>query len=183
MIHPFLSPFAGLPPRCWDHFDAVLNCSELNLGHTLPNPDEKESLETTHSVLELGISAGKKGRFDLMKRFSEAEKFLVDSLRKGSRTLICCENGHDVSVVVTVGILSKYFDENGQFCERERPSAEITKQVIRKRLHFVMKYRHMASPLRSLMRALNSYLMSGDFGQGGVGRGGHHGDEDDDDDE
>jgi hypothetical protein len=116
--------------------------------------------------LQLGISSGKKGRFQLMKQLSAADQFLFEALKANRRVLICCENGHDLSVVVAISVLAKYFTEDGQFGESERPQAEITKQLIRKRLHFIMKYRHMASPLRSLMRVLNSHLMSGEVGKG-----------------
>lgn len=168
----------AFPPKCWSSFDVILNCSNITLpGHELQvQSQEQQSHAGASRYLELGISSGKKGRFQLLKLLQNADEFLHAALKQNQRVLICCENGHDVSVVVAISILAKYFTENGEFSKSERPQIAITKQLIRKRLHFILKYRHMASPLRSLMRMLNSHLMSTQVGKGG-------GDSDDNDEE
>ena len=161
-------PFSFLlafPPKCWENFDDILNCSDIFLVENKKfEALGKEEHETGKRYLELGISGGKKGRFQLMRLLKSADDFVHAGLKKGRRVLVCCENGHDVSVVVTIGVLAKYFTDGGVFHEKERPAKEITKAVIRQRLHYILRYRHMASPLRSLMRILNSHLMSPDFG-------------------
>ena len=159
-----------------------MNCSNITLpGHESQaqsnNQQQQQQQQTGASrYLELGISSGKKGRFKLMKLLDTADEFLLSALKQNKRVLICCENGHDVSVVVAISILAKHFSEDEEFSEAARPQAVVTKQLIRKRLHFILKYRHMASPLRSLMRVLNSHLMSTQVGKGG---GDSHDDNDD----
>ncbi|KAF8603396.1 initiator tRNA phosphoribosyl transferase [Ceratobasidium sp. AG-I] len=79
-----------------------------------------------------------------------------------SRVAIICKDGKDISVGVAIAALTLYFDDSGKFKEElsASGSATPTKDLIKRRLQWVLSSCPSANPARATLRRINEYLMS-----------------------
>jgi len=140
---------AGRPPFCWEHFEVVINCTQLeypSLTGELPN------------YLFLDIPEGKKGQVKLLGSIPKALSFVEEKLRRGDRILVHCAQGKDRSVAIALSILIAFFDDAGCVLETQVPV--VTKELVQKRLAFISQFRHLASISRTSLKRVHMHFMS-----------------------
>ncbi|RUP45765.1 tRNA A64-2'-O-ribosylphosphate transferase [Jimgerdemannia flammicorona] len=96
---------SGKPPQCWNNFDVIINCTELEYEG---NRDERHA----GRYLQLAIPEGKKGQHVLARMIPRALEFVEGPLREGRRVLVHCAKGQDRSVGIALAIFVKYFDDH-----------------------------------------------------------------------
>lgn len=79
-----------------------------------------------------------------------------------SRVAILCKDGRDLSVGVATAALALYFNDSGEFSWELATSdaATPTKDLIKRRLHWVLSSCPGGNPARATLRRINEYLMS-----------------------
>ncbi|OEL16171.1 hypothetical protein BAE44_0022810 [Dichanthelium oligosanthes] len=129
--------------------DCILNCDSTS---KLP------SNSSENSYLELSIVDD---RFSLMKNLSKAVDFAKRSLIAGRKILVCCQNGEDISICVTLAIVTLLFDDNGCFdYGNSFAKRDITKLEMRRRLVFICKFAVNARPSRGNLKQVYGFLSS-----------------------
>ncbi|XP_051113994.1 uncharacterized protein C3F10.06c isoform X2 [Andrographis paniculata] len=128
----------------------IINCSEESFS---------APLQSSESHLHLPIEDSKFDRTSLLRNLPSALGFAQMHLRKGNTLLICCNNGEDISICVSLAILTSFYDEKGHFDDGKHSSeAKMTKAELRKRLVFVCKYVVNARPSRGNLKQVFAYL-------------------------
>ena len=80
---------AGVPPGCWNHFDAIINC-----GSEAFDVDKEK-----YAYLFLDIPEGKKGQSRLLDCIPRALEFSESCIKQKKRVLVHCLHGiHFVSI-------------------------------------------------------------------------------------
>ncbi|KAK6151846.1 hypothetical protein DH2020_014481 [Rehmannia glutinosa] len=131
----------------------ILNCDREPLSVSLDNPD---------MYLHLPIVDSKIDRFSLLSNLPSALKFAKSQLRKGKTLLICCSSGEDISICISLAILTSFYDEAGHFDEGKSFSeTRISKLDLRRRLVFICKYAVNARPSRGNLKQVFACLSGG----------------------
>ncbi|RKP10460.1 tRNA A64-2'-O-ribosylphosphate transferase [Thamnocephalis sphaerospora] len=149
------------PPECWDNFDVIINCCELEYE---ANRDEK----LRGRYLFLNIPEGKKGQNRLLATLPLALQFAEAPMREHKRILVHCAKGQDRSVGVALALLVRHLDgATGAISNDLAPSdcapahaADIDKTTIQHRLLYIAQYRPQASPSRATINKVNSVFLS-----------------------
>uniref|UniRef100_A0A1D1Z6Q3 Uncharacterized protein C3F10.06c n=1 Tax=Anthurium amnicola TaxID=1678845 RepID=A0A1D1Z6Q3_9ARAE len=111
------------------------------------------------AYLHLPIVTSKVDRFSLLRNLPFAVSFAKANLSKGSKFLISCHNGEDVSVCVCLAILMYLYDESGSFDGGESFLAScVTKWEVKRRLVFICKYVTTARPCRGNLKQVFCFL-------------------------
>ncbi|KAL8502911.1 hypothetical protein ACS0TY_021873 [Phlomoides rotata] len=122
----------------------IINCDRESLSVSIDNPE---------MYLHLPILDSKFDRFSLSRSIPSALKFAQSHLRKGKTLLICCRNGEDISLCISLAILISFYDEEGNFEDgRSFSKRGITKLDMRRRLVFICKYAVNARPSRGNLK-------------------------------
>ncbi|KAL6984735.1 hypothetical protein U1Q18_018117 [Sarracenia purpurea var. burkii] len=133
--------------------DCLLNCDKESVSIC---PDEPEA------YLHLPIVNSKLDRFSLLKSLPSALSFAKMNLRRGKKLLICCDNGEDISICVSLAILTSLFSDEGSFDDGEFFSRTcITKLEMRRRLIFICKFAINARPSRGNLRQVFNFINGG----------------------
>ncbi|XP_077210854.1 initiator tRNA phosphoribosyl transferase family protein isoform X2 [Tasmannia lanceolata] len=129
--------------------DCILNCVS-DLSVSLPRPN---------AYLQLDIVTSKADRFSLLNNLPSAVNFAKLNLSKRKTLFVCCHNGEDISICVSLAILTSLFDDTGSFDDgKSFKSACITKWEMRRRLVFICKFAINARPSRGNLRQVFSFL-------------------------
>ncbi|GAB4852655.1 hypothetical protein Ancab_016870 [Ancistrocladus abbreviatus] len=132
--------------------DCILNCDKEML---MSNP--------SHVYLHLPIMNSKYDRFSLLSNLPSAVDFARSNLTRGKTLLVCCHDGEDISICVSLVILISLFDDQGLFDNgRSFKETQITKWEMRRRLVFVCKYVTNARPSRGNLKQVYSFLNRGE---------------------
>ncbi|KAF9108648.1 hypothetical protein BGX29_009303 [Mortierella sp. GBA35] len=129
--------------------------------------------------LHLPIAEGKKGQHQLLEMVPMAIKAVQqmfaatltnkddDDKERRPRILVHCQQGMDRSVGVTLALLVSCFDETtGDYCgggddeSAVTLKANVTKEMIQRRLFQIMAHRLAARPSRATLKMVNTYFMS-----------------------
>ena len=90
---------SGRPPYCWDHFDAILNVTDMEYSEMASTKNIPEG----KYYLQLKVKEGKKDRSELEKWMAVAMMFVgIHAAGCNRRVLIHCAQGKDRSVAVAV---------------------------------------------------------------------------------
>ncbi|KAL0315698.1 UNVERIFIED_CONTAM: putative protein C3F10.06c [Sesamum radiatum] len=131
----------------------ILNCDMESFPASTQNPE---------MYLHLPIVDSKFDRFSLLRNLPSALNFAKAHLRKGSRLLICCSSGEDISICICLAILTSFYDEKGHFNDgKSFKDTRITKSELRKRLVFICKYAVNARPSRGNLKQVFACLSAG----------------------
>lgn len=99
------SRISGRPPLCWDHFDAILNVSELEYEGLLTRTHVNEG----KYYLRLHVKEGKKDRTELEKWMAVAMIFIgVHAAASNRRVLVHCAQGVDRSVAMVLAAICMF---------------------------------------------------------------------------
>ncbi|XP_057500177.1 uncharacterized protein C3F10.06c isoform X2 [Actinidia eriantha] len=82
--------------------DCILNCDRESVSVSCDNPE---------AYLHLPIVNSKLDRFSLLRNLPSALDFAKMNLRRGKKLLVCCNNGEDISVCVSLAIFSLLFTD------------------------------------------------------------------------
>ncbi|GFP86739.1 uncharacterized protein c3f10.06c [Phtheirospermum japonicum] len=132
----------------------ILNCERESMSASLDNPE---------MYMHLPIVDSKFDRFSLLRNLPSALNFAKSQLRKGKPLLICCSNGEDISICVSLAILTSFYDDAGHFVEgKSFREKQITKLELRRRLVFICKYAVNARPSRGNLKQVFACLSGGE---------------------
>jgi len=92
---------AGRPPLCWEHFDAILNVTEMEYDAL----SSREKIEKGKYYLQLKVKEGKKDRTELEKWMAVAVTFIGVHIAAKRRILVHCAQGRDRSVAVVLAAI------------------------------------------------------------------------------
>lgn len=110
---------AGRPPECWQHFDAILNVTDLEYPDIskgfLQNNESIKQLDETHSdqcffYLQLPVGEGKRDKLELERWMAIGIVFVVVHARRKRRVLIHCAQGKDRSVAMAIAVVVIFCD-------------------------------------------------------------------------
>ncbi|XP_047337736.1 uncharacterized protein C3F10.06c isoform X2 [Impatiens glandulifera] len=133
-------------------YDCILNCDREIIN---------DSFENSDSHLCLPVVDSKMDRFSLSRHLQSAVNFAKLNLRERKKLLVCCSNGEDISICVSLAILASLFSDEGEFDDGKNYSKKcITKDEMRKRLVFICKYAVNARPSRGNLRQVFNFLTS-----------------------
>ncbi|KAF7147521.1 hypothetical protein RHSIM_Rhsim03G0237000 [Rhododendron simsii] len=133
--------------------DCILNCGTEALSVPLDN------LET---YLHVPIMNSKLDRFSLLRNIPIALNFAKMNLRRGKKLLLCCNTGEDISICVSLAILTSLFTNEGLFDDGKFFGQTcITKFEMRKRLVFICKYAINARPSRGNLKQVFNFFNGG----------------------
>ncbi|KAH7855854.1 hypothetical protein Vadar_029736 [Vaccinium darrowii] len=136
--------------------DCILNCGTESLSVSLDNPEK---------YLRLPIMNSKLDRFSLLRNMPSALNFAKINLRRGKRLLLCCNSGEDISICVSLAILTSLFTDEGLFDDgKSFDHTRITKLEMRKRLVFICKFAVNARPSRGNLRQVFNFISGGSVG-------------------
>ncbi|CAG8457932.1 84_t:CDS:10 [Ambispora gerdemannii] len=159
---------SGCPPLCWQYFDYIVNCTPHGYNTSSTNSSTiTQSTDISSSdkanYIQLPIPEGKKGQHVLFEMIPKALDYLRIPLLEHRRILIHCEQGIDRSVGIALAILVNYFDDNEKCIEDgiDREDFKVvTKDLIQRRLFFIISYRNKANPSRATMKKVNAFFMN-----------------------
>ncbi|KAG8750340.1 hypothetical protein FRC12_012927 [Ceratobasidium sp. 428] len=81
-----------------------------------------------------------------------------------SHIAILCKDGKDLSIGIATAALALYFDDSGKSVVggngTEVGGGQLNKDIIRRRLQWVLSSRAGANPARATLKRINEYLMS-----------------------
>lgn len=139
--------FAATKPN----IDCILNCG-----------NELLSVNPPYAFLHLPIVSSKLDRFSLLKNLPSAIKFARSSLIQGKSLLVCCHDGEDISICVSLAILMSLFSEDGSFDDgKSFKETEITKWEMRRRLVSICQFSTNARPSRGNLKQVFGFLNNG----------------------
>ncbi|XP_057545708.1 uncharacterized protein C3F10.06c isoform X2 [Amaranthus tricolor] len=131
--------------------DCILNCG-----------NELLTVDHSYHYLYLPIVSPKKDRFSLLNNLPLAMKFARSNLIQGKSLLVCCHDGEDISVCVSLAILISLFSEEGSFDDgKSFRETQITKLEIKRRLVFISKFWTNSRPSRGCLKQVFSFLHNG----------------------
>ena len=97
---------AGRPPECWQHFDAILNVTDMEYEDI--HNDCVESSERFY--LQLPVKEGKRDKSELERWMAVGIVFCLMHAREKRRILIHCAQGKDRSVAVAMAVIVLFCD-------------------------------------------------------------------------
>ncbi|KAK9720284.1 tRNA A64-2'-O-ribosylphosphate transferase, variant 2 [Basidiobolus ranarum] len=118
---------SGRPPQCWNTFDCIINCCELEYNDNL---DETHKSEYLH----LNIPEGKKGQSTLLELIPKALEFAKEKLTENRTILVHCAQGKDRSVGIALAIMIHYYNEAGDIVPEGVAKSQVTKDLILRKL-------------------------------------------------
>ncbi|CAJ0846093.1 19926_t:CDS:10 [Entrophospora sp. SA101] len=150
-----------------DEFNFIGN-TNIAIGNRKSEPINFNFHTTSFNYLQLFIPEGKKGQHQLYQQIPNALKFLKDPIIKNNsldkehskKILIYCEQGIDRSVGICLSVLIEYFDDQGDVIINGIYHKCVTKELIQRKLLYIMKYRFQANPTRSTLKKINLYFIS-----------------------
>ncbi|GMH03341.1 hypothetical protein Nepgr_005180 [Nepenthes gracilis] len=97
------------------------------------NCDKELLMINPYAYLHLPIVSSKFNRFSLLSNLPSAVNFARSNLARGKTLLVCCHDGEDISICVSLAILISLFDDQGAFDNgRSFEEAEFTKWDMRR---------------------------------------------------
>ena len=103
---------AGRPPDCWNHFDVILNVTDMEYPDVMLHNNNK-NVDLSHRnkfYLQLDVKEGKRDRTELERWLAVGIVFCVFHAQHNRRILIHCAQGKDRSVAVAMAILVLFCD-------------------------------------------------------------------------
>lgn len=115
---------AGRPPECWEHFDAILNvtdmeypdimnsCRQNSQGNgSIKRSDEVNSLpNNSFFYLQLPVSEGKRDKNELERWMAVGVFFVLMHAKLNRKVLIHCAQGKDRSVAIAMAVVAIFCD-------------------------------------------------------------------------
>jgi tRNA A64-2'-O-ribosylphosphate transferase len=90
---------AGRPPECWNHFDAILNVTDIEYS------DIHSQQQDEKFYLQLPVKEGKRDRTELEQWMAVGIVFCAFHAQRKRRILIHCAQGKDRSVAVAMATI------------------------------------------------------------------------------
>ncbi|GJJ08429.1 hypothetical protein Clacol_002645 [Clathrus columnatus] len=136
-----------------------LNMNETNhiLITCLSNLESFDS----EKILSLKLLPSKKGQIQFLNELlPRALVYLKNCLNTGENVVILCRDGKDLSIGIALTALTLYFDKDGNFIRQGQANEEPTKQIVQRRLQWILADDPYANPSRNTLKRVNEYLMS-----------------------
>lgn len=111
---------------------------------------------TTKLHLHKPLMANKKGSKDLRAFLPIAAAFYKDNTLQGKRVLVSCDSGDDLSVGLALSLFCQFFNEDGSVSSGRQ---NMSKDVIRRRLVYIIQQHPKTNPSRATLNSVNSHLM------------------------
>lgn len=107
----------------------------------------------------LRCRTGKLGSRDLRKELHKARS-LNSHLTPDDKILVACPDGKDIAVGIALAVLCLHADDNGNFLEYAATSVPFNKELIRRRLSWIMTSMPSAKPSRATLQSVHDFLLS-----------------------
>ncbi|KIL00894.1 hypothetical protein PAXRUDRAFT_821235 [Paxillus rubicundulus Ve08.2h10] len=128
-----------------------------------------EFLKEDSVILWIQTLPGKKGQHHFLNTvLPRSLPFIQSHLRKGCKVCIVCETGTDVSVGVCVAALAKHFRADGSFYPRGNEQGDLSKDILKTRLQWIISSYPQANPSRTTLKRVNDFLLSPAFALSGT---------------
>ncbi|KIW75927.1 hypothetical protein Z517_10672 [Fonsecaea pedrosoi CBS 271.37] len=135
------------PVESLDGFDLIVNC-------------QGDAKGSTSKAVWLNCRDGKLGSKELRDKLPGVVSVISNQLhtQPQSKILITCTTSKDLSVGVAIAILCLCYEDEGHLREiTDQPIVE--KQLVRRRLAWIICSKQDANPSRATLQAVNSFLM------------------------
>jgi tRNA A64-2'-O-ribosylphosphate transferase len=110
-------------------------------------------------LMHLQCRTGKLGSRDLRKELHKLELSFSD-LAQDPRILVVCLDGEDISVGVALAVLCLHADDNGNYSSVAASPPSLSKDLIKRRLSWIMMSFPSANPSRATLQSVNDFLLS-----------------------
>ncbi|KAH8839538.1 hypothetical protein MCOR27_004751 [Pyricularia oryzae] len=136
-----------------------------------PVVTKPETWHKSPTLINVGIGKGKLASRNLRQALPAICSFVREAALKqqqqkktaeGTKILVACESGKDVSVGVALALACRCLDEDGNVLPADQAQVErrpVTKDFIRVRLGRIMTAMPEANPSRATLQSVNSFLM------------------------
>ncbi|KAH0829130.1 initiator tRNA phosphoribosyl transferase [Lanmaoa asiatica] len=112
-------------------------------------------------MLSIQTPEGKKGQHHLLTIvLPRSMPFIQHHLQNQHIVCIACHTGTDISVGVAVAALATFFRPDGSFRSRVNTHEEISKDVLKTRLQWIISSCPQANPSRTTLKRVNDFLLS-----------------------
>jgi Rit1 N-terminal domain/Rit1 DUSP-like domain len=112
---------AGRPPECWQHFDAILNVTDMEYpdivnsccqnSEPIKRSDEVGGeLRSSLFYLQLPVSEGKRDKSELERWMAVGMVFVFMHAKQKRNVLIHCAQGKDRSVAMAIAVVAIFCD-------------------------------------------------------------------------
>ncbi|KAF8141176.1 initiator tRNA phosphoribosyl transferase [Boletus edulis] len=128
-----------------------------------PNPAGPATEEASESsrMLRIQTPEGKKGQHHFLTVvLPRAMPFIQHHLQDQRTVCIACNTGTDMSVGVAVAALAMFFRPDGSLCAQGNARADISKDVLKTRLQWIIASYPQANPSRTTLKRINDFLLS-----------------------
>ncbi|KAJ2930166.1 hypothetical protein H1R20_g6965, partial [Candolleomyces eurysporus] len=131
------------------------------LSTSQPSPASTASPSMPTQILKFEIPGGKKSQaYFLHSVLPTSLHFIGAKLSQGFKIIVACPSAKDLSVGVTLGAISQFFDDSGVYIEGGAVNQNLTKQSIRTRLEWIIASCPRANPSRTTLKRVNEYLLT-----------------------
>lgn len=110
-------------------------------------------------LMHLQCRIGKLGSRDLRKELHKLEPYFSD-LTQDLQILVVCPDGKDISVGVALAIMCLHADDNGNYSSGATSPSSLRKDLIKRRLSWIMTSFPSAKPSRATLQSVNDFLLS-----------------------
>lgn len=110
-------------------------------------------------TLRLKCGEGKLGSRNLRKELEKIPAFIWSEMTRDKVVTISCPTGKDISVGVALAVLCLFSDDYGKFQKPPLSKVNIDKVTIKKKLSWILTSSPGASPSRTTLNSVNSFLM------------------------
>jgi tRNA A64-2'-O-ribosylphosphate transferase len=179
VAHSATAVSAGGQMRCLKPTSClfIAAIADLQVKDTLSNPcivfllpkiTDESTWQTSPTRLDVGLGHHKLGSRNLRT----ALPFIIDFFRKflrpretdtgqegGTKILIACESGKDLSIGVALTILCLFFDDQGHLLQQPSQRVTVDKSFVRSRLSWISTSMPDANASRATLQSVNSFLM------------------------
>ncbi|KAG9312145.1 initiator tRNA phosphoribosyl transferase [Chiua virens] len=126
-----------------------------------PNGSVASTGDEPPRMLRIQTPDGKKGQHHfLIAVLPRSMPFIAHHLQRHRTICIACSTGTDMSVGVAVAALAVYFRADGSCFPQGNARSEISKDVVKTRLQWIISSYPQANPSRTTLKRVNDFLLS-----------------------
>jgi len=146
-----IAPLPKLDDMSKDDYRALIICEE--------SATRFSTLTLAKAKIHLCCRNGKLGSRDLRKELQKLNSLRLQLTSK-EEVLVVCPDGKDISVGAALALLCLYANDDGSFRSDSTGSSLLSKDLIKRRLSWIMTSSLNAKPSRATLQSVNDFLLS-----------------------
>ncbi|KAF8554921.1 initiator tRNA phosphoribosyl transferase [Imleria badia] len=128
---------------------------------TPQDPDQTAGSTDESRMLRIQTPEGKKGQHHFLTVVLPRSMPFIQHHLQNQRTLcIACNTGTDISVGVALAVLALFFRPDGSLCAQGNARDDMSKDVVKIRLQWIIASCPQANPSRTTLKRVNDFLLS-----------------------